>query len=173
MHLTREMTEKHHIAFVFVLLAFCIFAVCILLVLLTGANSYRSLTRRDTETYSRSICVRYIAAKVRHADTAGSIEVGRFSTPSGECGGTLFLAEENEGKLYYTRIYCYQGYVRELYAAASESFEPLDGEPVLKAQNLWFQLNREDGLLTIRSRDEQGRKESLTLSLRSSKGEDA
>ena len=40
---------------VFVLLLFCVFAVCVLSVLLTGAGAYRRLTERDRVSYDRQI----------------------------------------------------------------------------------------------------------------------
>lgn len=163
----KKLTSKHHISGLFALLAFCVFAVCVLLVLLTGARTYRALTARDEESYSRSICVRYVAAKVRHAETAEGVFIGDFSGRdlTGNSGDTLFLTEKDDGELYYTRIYFYDGYIRELYTLASGSFEPKDGNPVMKGENLSFKLDETGTLLTVFSTDENGKKADLTLLL--------
>lgn len=164
----KRTTPKHHMDGVFVLLCFCVFAACVLMVLLTGAKSYRGLVRRDDASYAKTIPARYVAARVRHADDADSVFVGNFSgEKTDETGSTLFLAETEDGQTYYTRIYCYKGYVRELYAAASGSFHPGDGDTVLKAKKLRFQLEPDTGLLTVFSTDRSGRTAQLTLSLRS------
>lgn len=165
----RKNAAKHHIAGAVVLLGFCVFALCILLVLLTGARSYRGLAARDSASYSRNIAARYVAAKIRHADMADSIFVGDFSgeNQTAEKGTTLFLAEKDGGRTYYTRIYCYKGFVRELYAPASDSFQPADGDTVLAAEELRFRLERNTGLLTVYSTDRGGQTAEVTLSFRS------
>ncbi len=43
----KKRTTQHHIDGLAALLLFGIFAVCVLMVLLTGANAYRRLTERD------------------------------------------------------------------------------------------------------------------------------
>lgn len=165
----RKNAAKHHIEGAVVLLGFCVFALCVLLVLLTGARSYRGLAARDSASYSQNIAARYVAAKIRHADMADSIFIGDFSgkNPAAERGMTLFLAEKDGGQTYYTRIYYYRGFVRELYASASDSFQPADGDTVLAAGGLRFSLERNTGLLTVYSTDRKGRRAEVTLSLRS------
>lgn len=165
----KKNAAKHHIDGVFVLLCFCVFAACVLLVLLTGARSYQRLVRRDSASYSRSITVRYVAAKIRHADAADSIFVGDFSGDDlrAEKGDTLFLMEKVDGQTYYTRIYYYKGYVRELFASSSDRFARADGDTVLKARGLRFSLERTTGLLTVSGTDGDGRTANVTLSLRS------
>lgn len=165
----KKTTAKHHMDGVFVLLCFCVFAACVLMVLLTGAKSYRGLVSRDAASYSRSIAVRYVTAKIRHADAENCVFVGSFSGDNltAEDGNTLFLAEKVDGQTYYTRIYYYKGYIRELFTAASDSFSRADGDTVLKAKKLRFTLERKTGLLTIFTTDADGRTATATLSLRS------
>ena len=161
--------KKHRIDGVFVLLLFSVFAACVLLVLLTGAGSYQRLTKRDAKNYDQRICVQYLAAKVRHAEQLDGIFVGNFDGIPAKSGDTLFLTEDVDGETYWTRIYYEDGYVRELYAAADETFEKEDGEPVLAARSLTFQLSA-DGLLMAATVDLNGDPTELTLSLRCGEG---
>lgn len=165
----KRYAAKHHMDGVFVLLCFCVFAACVLMVLLTGARSYRGLVSRDAASYSRSIAARYVTAKIRHADAEDSISVSDFSGNdlAAEAGNTLFLAEKENGQTYYTRIYYYKGYVRELFTSASDSFARADGDAVMKAKKLHFSLDREAGLLTVFSTDQRGQTAEVMLSLRS------
>ena len=165
----RRYAAKHSIDGVFVLLCFCVFAACVLMVLLTGARAYRGLVDRDAASYSQSIAVRYVSAKIRHADAADSIFVGDFSGVdlTGGTGDTLFLKETDDGQIYYTRIYCDKGCVRELFAAASGKFERTDGNAILRARKLRFSLDRQAELLTVFSTDQRGRTAEITLALRS------
>ena len=119
------------------LLLFGLFAVCILLVLLTGADVYKRLTERDRATYEKRTAAQYLTTKVRQADVAGWVGVEEFEGLS-----ALTVTEEIEGTVYRTWIYCYDGYIRELFAAADGGMMPDAGEKVLEAEALSV---REDG----------------------------
>jgi len=155
---------RHQIDGAFVLLLFGIFAVCVLMVLLTGAGSYQRLTERDSASYSRRTAVQYVAAKVRGADAAGCVTVSDFAGDA-DGGDTLFLKETVDGADYCTRIYYDDGYIRELFTAADAAVSPEDGEKVLAARGLSF--SAADGRLTVTATDENGAVTSLTLALRS------
>jgi len=157
--------EQHHIDGVFVLLLFGVFACCILLVLLTGAGAYQRLTERDAASYERRTAVQYVAGKVRHADTAGGVFVGDFDGTPDSDGDTLFLSEQVDGATYYTRIYWYDGAIRELYTDAEGQYAPEDGDEVLSARSLSF--SQSGSLLTIGATDDGGTRSTLALSLRS------
>ena len=152
--------SKHHIDGLLALLLFSVFAVCILSVLLTGADAYRGLTRRDRASYEQRTCMQYLATKVRQAP---SVSVGEF-------GGTqaLLLWEEIDGARYLTRIYCFDGWVRELFSSDEDGFLPEDGEKVIQARRMSLAL--EDGLLSLSVTDDGGRKSALLLSLRVGEG---
>ena len=164
----KQQAKKHNMDGVFVLLVFTVFAACLLMVLLIGAGAFRRISARDGASYDRRVGVSYIAAKVRHADTADGVFVGSFDGTRSADGDTLFLMEEIDGERYDTRIYYYDGYVRELFAAADGDFSTADGEPVLPAESLTFRL--EGGLLSVETTDGDGAPSQLTLSLRSGEG---
>lgn len=156
----KKRTIQHHMDGLAALLLFGIFAVCVLMVLLTGANAYRRLTQRDQQAYLRRTCTQYIAARVRQADSLGCITV----EPFGE--GEALSLEEDGG--YCTRVYCHEGWLMELYCARDAELEPQDGERLLEMQSLHFSL--EDGLLTAIIGGADGSQDTLRLSLRSGKG---
>lgn len=145
-----------------VLLLFGVFAVCILSVLLTGAGAYRRLADRDRESYDQRTAVQYLATKIRQADRTGAVTVGDF-----EGQDALILTEEFDGEAYETRIYCHDGYICELFAAAGGDFLPQDGEKILPAKNLL--IDKENPGLRIRILTEQEAWEELFLTLRSGK----
>jgi len=150
---------QHHIDGLIALISFAVFASCILAVLLTGANAYRRLTARDQAAYDRRIGIQYVAAQVRHADSEHSVAVESF-------GGSDALVLGAGGE-YITRIYCYDGYLMELFSDASVSMNREDGERVMAVNGLALSL--EDGLLTITVTDVRGEDSTLVLSLRSGK----
>ena len=77
------------------LLLLGVFAVCVLSVLLTGAEGYRRLTERDREAYSWRTAAQYLTTKIRQADQWNGVSVENF-------GGrdALALTEEIGGEDY-------------------------------------------------------------------------
>ena len=156
----RRTSLRHHTDGLVGLLLFGVFAVCVLSVLLTGAKAYRRLTERDQAAYSRRTCVQYIATRVRQADDLNGVAV----EPFGEAAALVL--QENGG--YATKVYWYDGYLMELYAAADADLAPEDGEKIMELQSLDFSL--EDQLLTVEVTSSQGVRDSLRLFLRSGEG---
>lgn len=147
---------KHYIDGLAALLLFGIFAVCILAVLLTGAGAYERLTARDQAAYDHRVCTQYIATRVRQADLLGNVSVEEF-------GGVPALCLV-DAYGYMTRVYCYDGYLKELYASADADLSPEAGEDLMEAKKMTFAL--EDGLLTILVTGPDGTEEQMYLSLR-------
>lgn len=154
--------NKSKITSLIVLMVFCIFAVCILAVLLTGAGVYKRLVDREQSQYANRTVARYVTTRLRQADLADAVRVEDFGGQS-----ALIFQEEIEGSLYETCVYCYEGYVRELFTAAGGDFAPEDGEKVLEARQLSFDL--EGSVLTVRFLIREGTQQELTLVLRSGK----
>ena len=144
----------HQIDGLLALLLFGVFSVCILAVLLTGADAYRRLTSRDQAAFDRRTCLQYIATRVRQADTLDGITVSDFN------GVDALVFDDGDG--YVTRVYCHNGTIMELYAEENLDLSLEAGEPMM-AGDLRFSM--EDGRLTVASGED-----TLTLSLRSGKG---
>ena len=146
-----------------VLVLFGVFAVCILLVLLTGADAYRRLAGRDQRSYDRRTVEQYLTTRVRQADRLGGVAVERFGETD-----ALVLYEQIDGEEYRTLVYCHEGWLRELFALAEGDFAPEDGEKVLQARGL--SLGQQGRLLTAELTDPAGETQRVTLYLRSGEG---
>lgn len=145
------------------LLLFGVFAVCLVAVLLTGANSYQALTRRDRAASDSRTCAQYIATRVRQADEDACVSVEPFGS-----GDALRFAQLLEGRDYVTRIYVHDGWLMELFSAAEYDLSPEDGERIMAAQSL--EAEQEDGLLRLTVTPAQGEAVQLLLSLRCQEG---
>lgn len=143
------------------LLLLGVFAVCVLAVLLTGAGAYRRLVDRDQAAYARRTCAQYLTTRVRQADALDHVEIRSFGD-----GDALCLFEEGG---YVSRVYCYDGWLMELYASEEADLAPEDGERLLETGDLRMSL--ENGLLELTVVSPDGEAETLYLSLRS--GEEA
>ena len=117
------------------LLVLAVFVLCVLLVLLTGADLYRELVEKGERSFLRRTASQYLTTRVRQA---GSVEIGSFD-------GCEALVLEEEGAV--TKVYCYDGWLRELYALPGGAFSAGDGEKVLEAEE--FSVTQEENLLTL------------------------
>lgn len=134
------MKEKHYrITDVAALLVSAVFALCLLLVLLTGAEVYRGLVQSGEASYLRRTTLQYLTTRVRQAE---SVRIGSF-----EGCETLILEESAGEDACTTRVYCYDGWLRELYCVPGAQVSPQDGAALLEAAD--FSLNREGDLLIL------------------------
>jgi hypothetical protein len=159
----RDYTERS-VSALAALLLLAVFALGILWVLLSGAGAYRRLTQRDAQSYENRTCAQYVVTRLRQAAGAQAVSLSSF----GE-GDALLITEQVDGQDYVTRIYCYDGWLRELFAADGLDFAPEDGEKVLQASQL--SLSREGDLITARLLDGNGEPVQLQVFLRGGEGE--
>ena len=127
------------------LLVFTLFALCLMLVLLTGAGVYRRLAEGGEAGFSQNTAAQYIATRT-HQGRAPEIQ-------DFEGCKALVFTETYDTEVYLTRVYLYDGWLRELFSAEAAGLSPRDGEKILEAESLDFDL--EDGLLTVRLNGEE------------------
>lgn len=160
----RKKAIQHHFDGLAALLLFGVFAVCVLAVLLTGADAYRRLTQRDQAAFDRRSGTQYIATKVRQADAGyGNVAVE-------EMGGVPALVLD-AGSEYVTYLYGYDGWLWELYTWSGEPPVPGDGQKLVEAEQVNWSLK--EGLLTVEMTSPGGAEDTLLLSLRSGEGVEA
>lgn len=162
---------KHSMDGVYVFLLFAVFAGCILLVLLFGAGSYEKLVDRDRSAYNERTGMQYLAARIRHADSADGICVGSFSDMDDRSADDInvlylpFVGEDGPVPGFYTEIYYYDGYIREVLCAADSGLSPEDGNEIMPAQGL--SIEKEQNLITFSVTSEDGRSQTINLMIRS------
>ena len=137
-------------------LTFALFVVCLLLVLLTGGKVYRNLVERDEEAFAARTAWQYLTNRVRQAETICLEDFGGCQA--------LVIPEEAEGRACVTRIYCHDGWLRELFTAEGGTFAPEEGEQILPLQGLSFAW--EDSLLQARVLLAEDDELELTLYIR-------
>ena len=144
---------------VFALLLFGVFASCVLLVLFMGTSVYSRLTERSQQAYDRRTSVQYVTTKVRQVPSAANVSVQDLDGVS-----ALTITEDISGELFNTRIYCYDGWLMELFTFADNEFNPADGQRIMPAQG--FTASLDGDRLTLDIIDESGYESQLTLTLR-------
>lgn len=130
--------RTHKITDLLSLTVLTVFALCTLVVLLLGGRVYRNLVEAGGENYRSRTAVQYLTTRVQQA---GTVSVEAFGDAD-----ALVIREEQGSRVYLTRIYCHDGWLRELYCAETAQLQPADGEKILEAESLTLLL--EEGLLT-------------------------
>ena len=110
------------------LLLLAVFALCLLGILLTGAEVYSGLTEDAAAHHTRRTTFSYLTTRLKQGNGVYSEEFGGVTA--------LVFPEDVDGRTYITRVYCYDGWLRELYTAKNGTFSPADGEKLLEMDAL-------------------------------------
>ena len=112
------------------LLVFFLLAVSLLLVLLSGADVYQRLAAEGETQYRRRTATQYITTRIRQAEAVLAEDFAGAEA--------LVFPETVDDKRYLTRVYCHDGYLKELFTPEEGSFLPEDGEKLLELEALTF-----------------------------------
>ncbi len=137
---------------------FTLFALVILSVLLSGASAYHRLVAENQIHDNSRTALSYISARVRRAESGQNVQKGEFAQKD-----ALILQEQLDGQSYTTRIYCYEGYLMELYTPAEGTFAPQDGTRILPMEALTVTID--GNLLTVTLQDEKQNSYQIALYL--------
>ena len=124
---------KKHGAFwmhLYPLLLFAIIVLSLLFLVMTGTGLYSAVVDSQTRNREARAALSYLAARVHAADAAGAVSVGE-----GPEGAALLLRENADGETYETRIYLYEGALREEYGTADAALDPQDSERIVDAKS--------------------------------------
>lgn len=130
-------------AFVFVLLG--LFALMSTLMVLLGAQMYRSTVEHSEYNNDSRVMGAYVRSMVR------SMDDGMISVESPAGIPAVALKEIWEGEEYVTWLYQYEGQLYEQFTDAEEEFSPERGTEICPANSLSAELK--DGLLTVNLTD--------------------
>ena len=132
----------HAIAGVFVFLLLGVFAVFSTMLVLIGAQAYRTTTERTEAHDLDRTMYTYMLNTLRGDDAAGTIRLRK------ENGIDLVaIAYDYGGEIMEKRVYCYGGYLRELLTSTAIEFDPANGEQICEATNFRAELSGD--LITI------------------------
>lgn len=157
--MNRKMTMKSHVisqAFVFLLLG--MFAVFSTLMVLLGAQLYRGIVDQTELHNSRRVLYSYVNNAVRGNNAADLIRTEQIDGVDALVFD-WFVDDEH----YETRVYCYEGMLRELFSEAGQAFEPDYGEIICHARAFRPEINGK--LLKLHIEDAGGHTRTLHMAL--------
>lgn len=150
--------RRHAVNGLLTLLIYGIFALFSMMLVVTGARVYRNIVSVGNENTQMRASFSYVAGKVRmSARGAGTVRV-----EDKEGIRVLVLASATEG--YETRIYYYDGVLREAYQAVDQDFIPEMGEKLMELSGFRIE-ETEGGQLLIETEDGEGNRHSMHLDI--------
>ena len=156
----KQESKQFHISRLFTLGVFFLFALTLVLVILTGAKIYRTTVDAGQHAYEERVTVQYLTARVRRADSLSLMTLEDFCSLD-----ALVFHETLDGTDCQTLIYCYDGWLRELFCTDSAAFSPSSGEKVLPLDGI--SMTKNESLLHITATLPCGNTVSFDLQLRS------
>lgn len=124
------------VGFIIGLILICLFAVCVFLVLATGAEIYKDITAVMDTQFGAQTAIGYTATKIRHFDTAEGVTAGKLGDTD-----AIILREEIDGLEYHTYLYGCGGYLCELFCEADAGLLPEDGQEIIALDSFDFTLD--------------------------------
>lgn len=134
--------RSHAISGVFVFLLLGIFAVLSTVMVLMAAKAYRGTVDRSERNNRTRIASSYIRTMLRSDDAEDVLRIEEL-----EGVQTLTLLNDYDGEGYVTRLYVYDGQLREWFSSTDMEFSPHNGEAVCDAEAMHAEIN--EGLLTV------------------------
>jgi hypothetical protein len=147
--------NTHSFQTVFILLIFCLFAVCSLFLVLIGANVYRGIVRDMNANNETRSSLSYVSNKVRTADPKD------VSVEKVEDRTVLVIRSSYNHSEYKTYIYLNDGYLMEFFSKAENPFTLGDGDKITPVSS--FSIEKKDNQLNLSVSD--GDKPTLSLEL--------
>ena len=152
--------EGHTITGAFVFLLLGIFAVAATIMVLMGVRFYRSQTLKSQEVSEYRILSSYVRTMLRSRDEDSLVGVDEIDGIQ-----MLTMSEEWDGIEYVTRIYAYDGSLREWFSEAAYEFEPERGEKIFDARD--FRVQTDGDLIIATLTDTLGQEVEVRMSMRS------
>lgn len=154
----------HIIDFLFVLSLFCVFTVSAFLIVIVGANVYRSTVKNMENTYSTRTALSYVTEKIRRHDGKGLIRLVELDgTPA------LAFCDSTDKKDYITYIYSNGTSLLEFTAGSDMDVSADMGKEVISVRNFTIS-EKEDGLFCLSAEDTDGNISTLYVHPQTSSG---
>lgn len=160
----REQNSAHIIDFLFVLSLFCVFTISAFLIVIIGANVYRSTVKNMEDTYSTRTALSYVTEKIRRYDAEGLISLTNLNgTPA------LAFYDTTDNEDYITYLYSNGDALLEFTVGSDTDASSGMGEEVISVRN--FSISEKgDGLLCLSAENADGNVTTFYVHLQNGSG---
>lgn len=155
---TRKMQPPMRIQNVFIFLLLAIFAISAIFLTALSAQVYRD----TVDTSNRNNAARVASAIIRGA--ARSEDAGIASIREENGLKVLTFTNDYDGEIYYRRLFCAGGFLRESLSSAEQEFEEEMGEALVEMTA--FEPEIQGNMLTVRLETPEGGAQEVSVCLR-------
>lgn len=155
----RQKSVSHGMQGVFVFVLLGAFAVMSTLMVLLGAQMYHRTVNHAGQNNGERVLSAYVRSMVRAYDRADAVSIEEYDGVT-----ALAMRERWDDETYVMRLYLYGGSLCEQYTEDDYAFDPALGERVCGAGS--FAPALENGVLTVKMTDAEGRPCSVRVALR-------
>jgi len=121
--------KKHMVDFLFVIALFFVFALSALMLVMIGANVYKNTVNNMSVNFNSRTSYAYITEKIRQNDSYESVSAGDYQGLD-----AIILKQVINDTDYYTYLYQYDGYIKELFIKEGADIDPSAGQNILEAK---------------------------------------
>lgn len=155
-----ETRRQHTIDLLFPLALFFLLAICSVLVLVFSSDLYRRTVQTSQANYDSMTALSYITERVHRNDVSDQISLGDF-----QGADSLIITETFDGVTYFTYLYVYDGYLRELFVREDTVVSAESGQKILPLQSL--QMDEiEPGILHLVSLTANGKQNETYIAIK-------
>jgi len=122
--------KKHMVDFLFVIALFFVFALSALMLVMIGANVYKNTVNNMSVNFNSRTSYAYITEKIRQNDSYESVSAGDYQGLD-----AIILKQVINDTDYYTYLYQYDGYIKELFIKEGADIDPSAGQNILEAKD--------------------------------------
>jgi len=125
-----------------IMLLLLLFGASICILFSAGYESFGRMNKLQDECLNTRVAMNYLSMHLRRADATGAVRIEELPN-----GTLLVLSEDIEGESYETRIYLYDGYLRESFVSADTPFDEEYGFEIVELDS--FVIKRENNMIEI------------------------
>lgn len=130
--------NKHMVDVLFVIILFCVFAVSALILVMIGANVYKKTVNDMDLNFDSRTSFAYVTEKIRQNDAKDALSIREFGGNDAIC-----ITKNYNGTDYYTYLYYYDGYLREMNVRADSIIDPAMGSAILAIDSFTISQSNE------------------------------
>ena len=146
---------------VFVMLLFGLFCFTAFVLVMIGVKQYKLTADSMDYNYEVRTATSYLREKTAQNDSGSGIEVRDIDGTQAIC-----LADTINDKTYYTYIYYYEGYLRELFVADDSVYSIESGQEIIELSDMDISENSL-GFVEVKLMDTSGSSSTVFLETKS------
>ena len=154
----RKQQPPMRIQNVFIFLLLAIFAISAIFLTALSAQVYKD----TVDTSNRNNQARVVSAIIRGAAQGEDIGIASVREENGL--RVLTFTNDYDGEIYYHRLFCVDGYLRESLTSAEREFTNETGEALVELASFEPEIN--GNLLTVKVMTEDGEEDTIYVYLR-------